>query len=177
MEGYIRTLEENDVDGMLEWMHDSSINCFFNDKIKESTRQSALEFIKAAVKAHREGKEYCFAITDEGGNYMGSISLKNIDRNLGTAEYAIAARKCAHGKGYAIKATQELFDFAFKELYLNKIQLNVVEDNLRAIRFYEKCGFVQEKELSEDISVLIDGRRKEQRRYVISKQDWISGKR
>lgn len=53
-------------------------------------------------------------------------------------------RKKAHGTGEALQATKELLDYAFKELGLHKVYLNVMEDNIRARKFYEKCGFMQE---------------------------------
>ena len=54
-------------------------------------------------------------------------------------------------KGVAEVATRLLLDKAFGEWGLNKVYLNVLESNLRAIRFYEKCGFKREGLLKEHI--------------------------
>lgn len=37
-----------------------------------------------------------------------------------------------------------LVQFGINDLYLHRIQLQVFSTNIRAIRAYEKCGFVQE---------------------------------
>ncbi len=43
-----------------------------------------------------------------------------------------------------MRATQEILRYAFEELGLHKVYLNVLEDNVRAQKLYEKCGFVYE---------------------------------
>lgn len=85
-----------------------------------------------------------FAIVDEDDEWIGTISLKNIDYDVGMAEYAIITDKSVHGKGYALYATRELLKYAFDILKLNRVYLNVVKDNIRANKFYIKCGFIFE---------------------------------
>lgn len=48
------------------------------------------------------------------------------------------------GKGYGSDAMNVLLRFAFRELNLNRVNLNVFEYNPRAIRSYEKVGFKHE---------------------------------
>jgi len=45
------------------------------------------------------------------------------------------------GKGYGTDALNALVDFGFGELRLERIELEVFDYNLRAIRSYEKAGF------------------------------------
>ena len=56
----------------------------------------------------------------------------------------MVARKCAQGTGAAKKATEELLQYAFHELGLHKVYLSVLAENIRAQKFYEKCGFKRE---------------------------------
>lgn len=92
-----------------------------------------------------------FAIVDEDDEHIGTISLKNIDFLHRKAEYAISVRGKWHGSGVAKKATEILVKYAFEELKLHKIYLNVLSDNIRAIKFYEKCGFQFEGEFKDDL--------------------------
>lgn len=138
---YLRELKRTDVNSMLEWMKDSEINCFFQFDSDKVSKHEALEFIDQANIPQNKRSSYHFAIIDESSNYLGTISLKNVDYRAKTAEYAIATRKCAHGKGYAEKATKELLQFGFETLQLNRVYLNVLDENIRAIKFYEKLGF------------------------------------
>jgi RimJ/RimL family protein N-acetyltransferase len=48
------------------------------------------------------------------------------------------------GKGYGFEALNLILRYAFRELNLRRVTLNVFEYNPRAIRCYEKCGFQHE---------------------------------
>jgi RimJ/RimL family protein N-acetyltransferase len=58
-------------------------------------------------------------------------------------------------RGYGTEAIQLLLRYAFDDLGLHRIDLLVIEYNARAIRAYEKCGFVREGVVRE--SALVDG--------------------
>lgn len=47
----------------------------------------------------------------------------------------------ARGKGYGTEVVKLLNKFAFEELGVESIHLDVLESNAGAIRVYEKCGF------------------------------------
>lgn len=147
----LRILKEKDAPFMLEWMHDSTINCNFQQPFAEMTMEDVRKFIKNSFS--EENKH--FAIVDANDEYLGTVSLKNISCQNKNAEYAIVTRKKAHGSGAAMQATQELLAYAFRELGLHKVYLNVLEDNVRARKLYEKCGFTQAGR-SKD-AVVIDG--------------------
>ncbi len=133
----IRRLEQKDAPYMLEWMRDKTISCNFQRSFETMTLQDVAAFIeKSFDDANRH-----FAVVDAQDEYMGTISLKNISYKDKDAEYAIAMRKRAQGTGAAGRATEELLQYALEELGLHKVYLNVLADNVRACRFYEKCGF------------------------------------
>lgn len=48
------------------------------------------------------------------------------------------------GKGYGTEAMQLVLKFAFQELNLHRVSLDALATNARAVRSYEKCGFVPE---------------------------------
>lgn len=136
----LRRLEKKDAPFMLEWMHDATINCNFQYPFGEMTIEKVIAFIASSID--EENKH--FAIVDEKDEYLGTISLKHISKKDRNAEYAIVTRQKAQGTGIAKLATQELLKYAFQELKLHKVYLNVLSDNVRAQRLYKECGFVQE---------------------------------
>ena len=90
--------------------------------------------------------------------YMGTISLKNIDFEERRAEYAISCRSKAMGKGFAKAASEELFRIAAGKLGLELIYLYVCDSNIRAQKLYEKLGFERigkpefiEEEMNENL--------------------------
>ena len=136
----LRKLKYDDIEGMLEWMNDESIIRNFRFNGKKKTSDEIKQFIDNSFsKANQH-----FAIVDSDDKYLGTISLKNIDEMNKCAEYAICLRNQAIGSGIAKKATEKLLQYAKQELHLQKIYLNIYEDNIRANKFYQKIGFQEE---------------------------------
>ena len=54
--------------------------------------EDMLEFIHSASDVVEHGKSLHYAITEDGGEYLGTISLKNLDLHAKNAEYAIVLR-------------------------------------------------------------------------------------
>lgn len=138
----LRKLEAKDAPYMLEWMHDPETSRLFRANFAAFTEQDALRFIEGA---QTDGANLHRACVDAADEYLGTVSLKNINHENADAEYAISFRKCARGTGAARFATQEILKTAFEELGLRRVYLNVLTDNVRANAFYKKCGFVFER--------------------------------
>ena len=156
---------------MLEWMHDAEIQKGFRKNMLGATLEDALGFIEGALKEElRTGSSLHYAIVGEEDEYLGTISLKNLDLENQTAEYAITTREKAHGTGAAFHATGLLLHKAFYELGLHRVYLSVYADNERAIRLYEKCGFQLEGEFREHF--LVDGKRQNWKWYGILKEEF-----
>lgn len=168
----LRKLQKTDAEGMLEWMHDSDINKNFRANMSKKTISDVLMFIKKASVTPEEGKDVHFAIASEANEYLGTISLKNFDMEAKNAEYAICIRKCGQGKGIATWATRELLRIAFDEYGLERVYLNVLSDNRRAIHLYEKCGFIYEGEFQKHL--LLNGEYKSLKWYGILRDDYES---
>ena len=141
---HLRSLEEKDAEGILEWMNDPDIQKCFRFSAQDKTREDVLDFIREAEISPINGKSIHYAIADDHNKYLGTISLKNVDLQSMSAEYAISLRKCAQGKGIATWATKEILKKAFEEFHLQRVYLNVLSDNEKATRLYEKCGFIYE---------------------------------
>lgn len=146
----LRKLMEKDAEKMLEWMHDPDINCYFRFDANDMNMERTIEFI---IKSNESKTDRHYAIVNEDDEYLGTVSLKNIDYKNKKAEYAISTRKKAHGTGVAYEATKEIIRIAFEELNLNRLYLNVLSINERAIKFYEKVGFIFEGESKQDIYI------------------------
>lgn len=147
----LRVLENKDAPFMLEWMKDKRVNRFFRFDSENIDEKSVEEFIKNSFKS--DNNSYHFAIADDNDEYLGTVSLKKIDLKARSAEYAISIRYSAQGKGVGKFATQKILDFAFNELNLNRIYLNVLSENKNAICFYEKQGFTFEGEFYHHINI------------------------
>ena len=134
----IRKLKLEDAPYMLEWMDDAELTSGLHTDYSEKTIQDAEGFIRSAQSYDLE-KHY--AIVNDEDEYMGTISLRNIDLEEGNAELAVVVRRTAMRKGYAWHGMLEVLDIAFNDLKLNSVYWRVKASNFRAIRFFEKHGF------------------------------------
>ena len=133
---------------MLEWMKDPDLTENFRFNPEDNNIDSVNNFIDSSIC---DESNLHYAITDDNDEYLGTISLKSINKVDKNAEYAIALRKVAIGTGVAKKATRLIIDIAFNELKMKKVYLNVFAENGRAIKFYEKFGFIYEGEFKDHI--------------------------
>lgn len=143
----LRQLKEEDAPFMLEWMHDSEIQKGFQKEMSKMDLSDVVRFCREAKisSCPQDMQTRHFAIVDnEDDEYLGTISLKNIDNKNRTAEYAISTRKKVHGRGIAKKATGLLLKKAFQDYNLNRVYLSVLKNNKAAIALYERSGFVFE---------------------------------
>lgn len=108
----------------------------------------------------------------DGDKVIGVIGLDGIQSNhrdcfvgigLGEREY--------WGRGFGTDAMKIILRFAFTELNLHRVTLNVFEYNVRGIRSYEKAGFVHEGR--ERGSLLREGRRWDVLYMGILRADWM----
>ena len=111
----LRKLDTSDAELMLEWMHDAEIIKGFQKDLMHMTLDDATAFCKSASSCMeiKEGASLHYAVADEETDeYLGTISLKHLDLDNRSAEYAITLRRKALGSGAASEATNLLLDKA-----------------------------------------------------------------
>lgn len=95
---------------------------------------------------------YDFLLVDPEGNIVGESVINEIDWNVKKANFRIAifhadAREKGMGS-WMVKVTR---DFAFEQLQLHRLELNVFSFNQRAEKAYLKAGFHREGVLKDAI--------------------------
>ena len=82
-----------------------------------------------------------YIIETHNGNVVGLTGLGNIDMKNGSAKgLGIRISPEAQSQGYATDAYMTMFNFAFNELRLHRIETAAFEDNAASLRFQEKLG-------------------------------------
>lgn len=145
---YLRKLEPKDAPLMLNWMHDESVVGKLHTDFSSKTLEDCNFFIKAAQDMTSDAH---FAIASDEDEYMGTVSLKHIDRNTSSAEFAITVRKEAMGRGYSWFGMEEIIKKAFEVFGLESVYWCVSRKNNRAVRFYDKHNFHEALDISKDI--------------------------
>lgn len=84
-------------------------------------------------------------VIEINGAFAGIIRLDNVNRQDKRATMAVGIYNPALlGKGFGTEAIALLLRHAFGEMALHRIGIRVLAYNKRAIRAYEKCGFIIE---------------------------------
>lgn len=138
----LRPLRSQDVPLFTEWLQDPEVAYHLG---RMSVPRSEADERRWVERVAADESNHVFAIELADGTAIGSIGLHNVDWARRQAELGIViGEKQYWDRGYGTDALRALLGFAFDEMGLRRISLTVFDDNPRAIRCYEKCGFRHE---------------------------------
>ncbi len=110
--------------------------------------------------------------TLDGSQLLGFVALFALHWQHGDTMVAIALGEREYwGKGYGSEAMNLMLRYVFTELNLRRVSLIVFEYNPRAIRSYEKAGFVHEGRVRG--AMLRDGQRWDFLWMGVMREDWL----
>jgi RimJ/RimL family protein N-acetyltransferase len=117
--------------------------------LRPMTEEAARQWVRRLL-------EHDHAWIIEAGTLIGHVRLDRVDLSDKRASLAIGIDDSTQlGKGLGSEAVVLVLGYAFNVLELHRISVRVVDYNLRAIRAYEKCGFVVEGRERE--AAFVDG--------------------
>lgn len=156
----IRSVEEDDIDIVYQWYNDQEINLWSSGAWPINTLlskdQIAVKFLDGAPDVYR------YSILEENSRLIGTIGFKELNIPSRSASlYIVIGDKSYWGKGYGTDALIVFVRFLFTQWNLHRITLDTWDENIRAIRAYEKVGFI------------IEGRQREARYVYGSYHDSI----
>jgi diamine N-acetyltransferase len=147
----LRAIERDDIPRYVEWLNDPEVTAgmMFNFPMASWDEMRWFENL-----SNRAPEERALAVemktSDGGWAHIGSVGFERIDWINSMAEFGILiGEKSLWNQGYGTEATRLMLKHGFETLNLNRIFLHVYENNPRAIRAYEKVGFVREGLLRE----------------------------
>ncbi|MBB6730274.1 GNAT family N-acetyltransferase [Cohnella zeiphila] len=114
-----------------------------------------LESTESYLRMMMEPRPDCrgFIIADAQTQlYIGQINLDAIDwkNRVGRIGIVIGSPE-RFGRGYGTEAMRLLVRFAFEQMGLNRLELDVYDFNERALRCYRSCGFREEGRLRQKL--------------------------
>ena len=145
-----RGLERDDIPTFVKWLNDPEVQqgILLNHPVSHATEENWFDgMIKRPPDEQVLGIEvYLPGEKGEGGwKLIGSLAFINIDWRNRASEFGIMiGDKTYWNQGFGTEAVQLLVKHGFNTLNLNRIYLHVFENNPRAIRAYEKAGFIHE---------------------------------
>jgi len=92
-----------------------------------------------------------FAIEAQDGKYIGNCVYYGINETKGEAELGIMIGECDYwDKGYGTDVVTTLVSYIFRQTGLNRIYLKTLDDNFRAQKCFERCGFSPYRHMVRD---------------------------
>lgn len=154
------------------WSRDSEFWRLMDSGITRPYSAKSTEKFLEDMLLEPKADSFQFSIrTLEDDRMVGDIGLGVVGWPQADAFVGIAlGDRDLWGKGYGTDAMRIMLRYAFQELNLRRVTLNVFEYNPRAVRSYEKVGFRHEGR--QRSALLRDGRRWDILYMGILRQEW-----
>jgi RimJ/RimL family protein N-acetyltransferase len=143
----LRSLELNNIEQIRKWRNSEEIgkNFIFRDKI---TKEQQLKWFKRIDSSEND---YFFSILNKGV-LVGLTEVKKIDWNKNTGDAGLFIAPEYQNSLIPFESTILLLDFSFYELGLKRINIKVLTDNQRAMRFNQYMGYKEFNSYAQEIN-------------------------
>ena len=146
-----RKMVENDIEKYHSWRNDVDVMNTTSLSLDLYSLDETRHFVENIILNSTSSKSYIIE-ERESATAIGVMSLINIDTKNRNAQCIIdIGEKEYWGKGYGTEALKTLLEYAFLELNLHRVSLRVFSLNEKAIRIYDKLGFVKEGVMRESL--------------------------
>jgi len=137
----LRPMQESDLPHFVEWLADSEVTRWLAGIGDPPTMEDEYEWYE---RRRGDPDSVMWSIDTLQGRLIGNVELR-LAQQAQRAEMGIAIQdRTQWSQGYGTEAVRLVLGYAFGELELNRVELTTDEQNARAIRCYEKCGFARE---------------------------------
>ena len=163
----LRPLEERDLPTCVEWMHDREVTRWLASVGEPPTLADEQEWYD---RRRADPDSVMWAIETAEGRLIGNVELRLTPAARRAEMGIVVGDKAEWNQGYGTHTVQLVLRYAFKELELNRVELTTDEENARAIRCYEKCGFTREGLLRQHR--LVDGQFGNTLVMAVLREEW-----
>ena len=148
----LRSAERSDLEKFVEWINDPEVTAGLTLFLPMSSVDEE-KWFEAAMQRPQEQKPLVIDTKDsEAWRVIGNSGFFDFDWVARAAEVGIMiGDKSMWNQGYGTEVMTLLLRHAFGTLNLNRVYLRVYADNQRAIKTYEKTGFVHEGRLRQAV--------------------------
>ncbi len=141
----LRAIERSDLPQFVEWLNDPEVLAGLSMYLPISQVDEEGWFNQMQSLPADQHPMVIEVRSQDGWAPIGDCGFNAIDYHIRSGEIGIfIGRKDLWNKGYGTESMCLLLKHGFNTLNLNRIFLRVYESNKRAVRSYEKAGFVHE---------------------------------
>lgn len=169
-----RGIEKEDLPHFVRWLNDPDVRQGLLMRYPLSLAEEE-DWFAAMLKKAQPERPMAIEIQPDPGEdvwvFVGNCSIFDIDWENRSAEVGIhIGEKEYWDQGFGTKAMRLLLLHGFDTMNLHRISLRVFETNQRAIRSYEKAGFILEGKMRE--AQYIRGRYADVLLMSVLQQEW-----
>ncbi len=148
----LRGVEKRDIPKFYEWINDPEVTEGLAIYLPMSMSDEEKWFEGVGSRDPHEKPMAIEIKEDKDWKLIGNCSFFNIEWTHRAGELGIMiGDKSVWNQGYGTETMQLLLQHGFETLNLNRIYLRVYSTNPRALRAYEKAGFILEGTLREAV--------------------------
>lgn len=141
----LRAIDREDILQMTSWINDPEVRLGISLFLPISRFEEEKWFENMMESPASEHPLMIEVNTSEGWKTVGDCGVFNIDwRNRSCELGILIGEKKFWNQGYGTETMKLLLEHCFETLNIHRVFLRVFESNPRAIRAYEKAGFVHE---------------------------------
>lgn len=146
----LRAPDREDIPRFTAWLNDPEVRAGLTIYLPMSLSEEEQWFERMLKSPLYEHPLVIEIAEGEAWKPVGNAGFHEFDWRIRSAEVGLfIGEKAYWNKGYGTEVMRLLLRHGFETLNLNRIMLRVYENNPRAIRSYEKAGFVHEGRLRQ----------------------------
>ena len=166
----LRHLEEADTDALFEIFSNEEAMRFWS-WVPYHERAQAVKLLADINENFRQKSHFQWGIALRSDDrVIGTTTLFRFDEQSRRAELGYILNRRFWGKGYVGEALSALFDFAFGQLNLNRLEADIEPRNAASIKTVERLGFQKEGLLRE--RWIVGDEIQDSLFYGLLKSDW-----
>ena len=133
----LRPLELSDAEDLFIALSDPEVQLY-----RRGDAHRSVEETRAYIEDTRARSRAAWAITEEGGEALGRLALR--EPQPGVGEFGIVMRRAAQRRGLGAKALKLAQAYALDALGFTRLTADIDAENAASIALFRSCGFTRE---------------------------------
>ncbi|SFU38959.1 Protein N-acetyltransferase, RimJ/RimL family [Clostridium sp. DSM 8431] len=145
---YLRLMMKEDISRLCDLCNDESVNKY-NNMLPDK------KYLRKNFNILKKMDNKILTIINEKDVIVGFMDYRKRDLSSAIYTIGITIGQKFWGRGYGKESIKILCDYLFEDLGAEKIVIEVIDKNVRAIKCYESCGFIVDKKSEHEGTSLI----------------------
>ncbi len=168
-----RAPDLEDLDTITHWINEAAIRRYLDSRVFPVSKSSEERWLERITKQTAEPPTDIVMLFHEKGSeeLIGTSGLHSINWVVRSARWGIVIGPRFWSKAYGREVAHRFLQYAFEELGLNRVALEVAVTHQAAIKCYKAAGFVEEGVLRDGL--FIQGEYVDMVAMSVLRREWL----